>query len=146
ERAKSNYIHRGPHRDTPAAECQRLYQEKPAVLRLKVTPGQTVLIDDLISGQVKVQTDEIGDPVILRPDGSALYNFATVVDDVSFQITHVIRAKEHLSNTPVQVLIYQALEYDLPKFAHVPVVNAPESSKKLSKRDAKKFMTAEIVA
>jgi nondiscriminating glutamyl-tRNA synthetase len=145
EKAKKSYVHRGPLRDTAVAENQRLYQEKPTALRLKVTPGQTVVIDDLISGQVTVKTDDIGDPVILRPDGSALYNFATVVDDVEFQITHVIRAKEHLSNTPVQVLVYQALEYAVPKFAHVPVVNAPQSSKKLSKRDAKKFMTAEVV-
>jgi glutamyl/glutaminyl-tRNA synthetase len=104
-----------------------------------------VVVDDLICGPVKVKTDDMGDPVILRPDGSPLYNFATVIDDVGLKITHVIRAKEHLSNTPIQVLFYEALGYDLPKFAHVPVVNAPASSKKLSKRDAKKFMTAEIV-
>ena len=88
----------------------------------------------------------MGDPVILRADGSALYNFATVIDDLGLKITHVVRAKEHLSNTPVQVLIYEALGAAPPKFAHVPVVNAPGSSKKLSKRDAKKFMTKEIVA
>jgi nondiscriminating glutamyl-tRNA synthetase len=79
----------------------------------------------------------IGDPVILRapdPDGTcrALYNFATVVDDVDMQITHVIRAAEHLSNTPVQVLSYQALGAAVPHFAHVPVVNY--KGDKMSKR------------
>jgi glutamyl/glutaminyl-tRNA synthetase len=146
EKAKKTYVHRGEHRDASPAEARRLYQEKPAALRLKVLPDKTVVIDDIICGRVEVQTNVIGDPVILRPDGSALYNFATVVDDVDLRITHVIRAKEHLSNAPVQVLTYQALGFEVPQFAHVPVVNAPGSNKKLSKRDAKKFMTHEIVA
>ncbi|HWY88331.1 MAG TPA: glutamate--tRNA ligase [Gemmataceae bacterium] len=145
EKAKKNYIHRGPHREAAPAECRRLYEQKPGALRFKVSPGRVVVVDDLICGPVRVKTDDMGDPVILRPDGSPLYNFATVIDDVGLKITHVIRAKEHLSNTPIQVLFYEALGYDLPKFAHVPVVNAPASSKKLSKRDAKKFMTTEIV-
>ncbi|MCI0738791.1 MAG: glutamate--tRNA ligase, partial [Gemmataceae bacterium] len=146
EKAKKSYIHRGEHRNTPPAECVRLYRQKPALVRLKVPEGRSVIIDDLIAGKVEVQTEAIGDPVILRADGSALYNFATAVDDIHLKITHVIRAKEHLSNTPVQVLVYEALGASLPKFAHVPVVNAPGSNKKLSKRDAKKFMTPEIVA
>ena len=146
EAAKTTYVHRGQYRETAAAECMRLYEANPAALRFKVPAGRTVVVEDLICGPVKNETDNIGDPVILRPDGSPLYNFATVVDDFGFKITHVIRAKEHLSNTPVQVLFYEALGYELPKFAHVPVVNAPASTKKLSKRDAKKFMTPEIVA
>lgn len=146
EASKRNYVHRGQHRDTPAAENQRLFAEKPAPLRLKVPPGRVLVIDDLIAGKVEFQTDLIGDPIILRPTGAALYNFATVVDDIDFQITHVVRAKEHLSNTQVQVLAYEALGAPLPRFAHVPVVNAPASGKKLSKRDAKKFMTKDIVA
>jgi len=146
ESAKKQYIHRGPHRDTPAAENARLHAEKPSALRLKVPTGQSVVIDDVIRGRVEVQTDTIGDPVILRIDGRPLYNFAVVVDDVAMGITHVIRAAEHLSNTPTQVLIYQALGHPLPTFAHVPVVNEPGSKKKLSKRDMKKFVTAEVRA
>jgi glutamyl-tRNA synthetase len=146
ETTKKNYVHRGEHRDTPAAQCQQIYHDKPTVLRLKVTPGQPVVVDDLIRGPRQFQTDNIGDPVILRPDGSALYNFATVVDDVGLRITHVIRADEHFSNTPVQILAYEALCCEVPKFAHVPVVNGPGTNKKLSKRDAKKFMTPEDVA
>jgi glutamyl/glutaminyl-tRNA synthetase len=146
EKAKRNYVHRGEHRNTSAETCQRLYTDRPAALRFKITPGRDVIVNDLICGAVQVKTDDMGDPVILRPDGSPLYNFATVVDDHGMGITHVIRAKEHLSNTPVQVLFYEALGYELPKFAHVPVVNAPKSTKKLSKRDAKKFMTPEVLA
>jgi glutamyl-tRNA synthetase len=146
EKAKKAYVHRGQHRDTPPAENRRLYQEKPTTLRLKVPLGQTIAIDDLIRGHVEWQSDLIGDPVILRPDGRALYNFATVVDDVAMKITHVIRAAEHLSNTPTQVLVYTALAYAPPQFAHVPVVNEPKSKKKLSKRDMKKFVTPEIKA
>ena len=74
----------------------------------------------------------------------ALYNFATVVDDAAMKITHVVRAAEHLSNTPIQLLVYQGLGAALPQFAHVPVVNEPKSKKKLSKRDMKKFVTAEV--
>ncbi len=144
EKAKQNYVHRGVHRDTPAAENRRLYDEKPTTLRLKITPGAVIAIDDQIRGRVEWQTDLMGDPVILRPDGRALYNFATVVDDAGLEITHVIRAAEHLTNTATQVAVYEALGAKTPIFAHIPVVNEPNSKKKLSKRDMKKFVTAEI--
>lgn len=151
EREKRSYVHRGPRRDTPAAENVKAYHEKPAPLRLKVPLGRTVKIHDLIRGEVEWQTDLIGDPVILRAPGAdgvarPLYNFATVVDDVAMQITHVIRAAEHLSNTPVQVLVYEAMGAPLPQFAHVPVVNAPNSKEKLSKRKMQQFMTPQVIA
>ena len=79
------------------------------------------------------------DPVIMRSNGSFLYNFATVVDDAQMQITHVIRAEEHLANTPVQALIHNALGNPLPVFAHIPFITAPGSTKKLSKRDVEKL-------
>jgi nondiscriminating glutamyl-tRNA synthetase len=146
ERAKRQYVHRGKQRNSPPADNRRLYSERPTVIRLKVPEGQTIAIDDHIRGHVDWQSDLIGDPVILRADGRALYNFATVVDDVGMKITHVVRAAEHLSNTAVQVVAYQALGYPLPQFAHVPVVNEPNSKKKLSKRDMKKFVTADVRA
>ncbi len=161
--AKKPYVHRGPHRDTPTAECLRLMQETPTSLRLKVPAGKTLAIDDLIRGKVEWQSDLIGDPVILRaPDATgvsrALYNFATVVDDHALKITHVIRAAEHLTNTAVQVVAYEALGAAVPQFAHIPVVNEPapkpgvtyaagekpNKNKKLSKREMKKFVTAEV--
>jgi nondiscriminating glutamyl-tRNA synthetase len=144
--AKRPYVRRGPHRETPAEECVRLYRERPTTLRLKVPLGRTVVVEDLIRGRCEQKTDLMTDPVILRPDGRALYNFATVVDDVAMAITHIIRAQEHLSNTYTQVLVYEGLGAPLPRFAHVPVVNEPKSKKKLSKRDMKKFVTPEVRA
>jgi glutamyl-tRNA synthetase len=146
ESAKRQYVIRNPGRELSPTENVALSQATPAPLRLKVPGGLTVVIDDVIRGRVEVQTDTISDPVIVRADGRPLYNFAVVVDDVAMQITHVIRAAEHLSNTPTQVLIYQALGLPQPVFAHVPVVNEPNSKKKLSKRDMKKFVTAEVRA
>src|SRR5262249_7993685 len=145
EQEKKSFVHRGAERRLSPEECRRRFHDKPTTIRLTVPENRTVVIDDQICGKVEVQTNLIGDPVIARSDGSALYNFATVVDDIAMKITHVIRAKEHLSNTPVQVLVYEAMGIAPPVFAHVPVVNAPSSNKKLSKRDAHKFVTPEVI-
>jgi glutamyl-tRNA synthetase len=160
ERAKRPYVHRGRHRDTPPTECVRLYDARPAPLRFKVPLGRTVAMEDAIRGHVEWQTDRLGDFVIVRGNGRPLYNFATVVDDASMKITHVVRAAEHLSNTPIQVMVYEALGYSVPQFAHVPVVNEPapqrgvdyramgvdppNPKKKLSKRNMAKFVTPEV--
>jgi nondiscriminating glutamyl-tRNA synthetase len=162
EKSKKPQVHRGLHRDTPAAECLRLYRDKPTTLRLKVPLGRTFGIDDLIRGRVQWQSDLITDFPILRADGRALYNFATVVDDIALKITHVIRASEHLSNTDKQVLIYDGLGLpppQWPQFGHIPVVNEPapkqgakyppgikppNPNKKLSKREMAKFLTPEV--
>jgi glutamyl-tRNA synthetase len=108
---------------------------RPFALRFHVPPGRTLVVHDLIKGQVEQKTSEIGDFVIVRPDGSPLYNFASVVDDADMQITHVVRAEEHLSNTFTQLLVFEALGHSLPAFAHVPYVAAHGSKKKLSRRD-----------
>jgi glutamyl-tRNA synthetase len=108
---------------------------RPYALRFQVPLGRTVVVPDLIKGDVSQQSDEIGDFVIVRPDGTPLYNFASVVDDVTMEITHVVRAEEHLSNTFAQVLLFEALGAALPKFAHLPFVAEPGSKKKLSKRE-----------
>ena len=146
EKAKKPYIHRGPARDMPSAEALRRVVEEKLPVRLKVTEGRKMVLDDLIRGRVEWDADLLGDPVILRGDGRALYNFATVVDDAAMQITHVVRAAEHLSNTAVQLVAFEALGVAMPRFAHVPVVNEPGSKKKLSKRDMAKFVTPEIRA
>lgn len=112
---------------------------KPYVIRFLVPRDKKVEIDDAVRGHVEWDAGLMSDPVIMRSDGSALYNFATVVDDSDLEITHVIRAEEHLSNTPVQVLLYEALGKPVPEFAHIPFVTAPGSSKKLSKRDLDKY-------
>ena len=132
EAAKKPYIHRGAERDMPADQAVEIIKTKAVPIRLKVPLNETLLLNDLIRGQVTWQTEVISDPVLLRPDGRALYNFATVIDDVDLRITHVIRAEEHLTNTNVQLLVYKALGAALPEFAHVPVVNY--KGKKMSKR------------
>jgi len=132
ETAKKAYVHRGPHRDTPVAENVRLYREKPTALRFKVPAGRTIVVNDLICDRCEQAADLLSDPVILRANGTALYNFASVVDDAAFNITHVIRAREHLSNTYPQVLFLEALGLPVPQYAHVPVVNW--KGEKMSKR------------
>lgn len=144
EAAKQPYVHRGPERDWTVEQCLATLATRELPIRLKVPLGERLVLNDLIRGRVEWQADVIGDPVILRADGRALYNFATVVDDVDLRISHVVRAEEHLTNTSVQLLVYRALGAPLPAFGHVPVVCEPNSRKKLSKRDMKKFVTPDI--
>ena len=118
--------------DAEAAQFEA--EGRPFALRFQVPPGRTLVLHDLIKGDVEFATDEIGDFVIVRPDGTPLYNFASVVDDVEMQITHVVRADEHLSNTFPQLLLFEALGATLPAFAHVPYVAEPGSKAKMSKR------------
>ena len=113
---------------------------RKAVVRLKMPREGTLVIDDLVRGRVEFQWAREQDHVIQRTDGSCLYHLANVVDDHDFEITHVIRAEEHLSNTPRQVFIAQALDYALPQYAHLPYVAEPGSRTKLSKRKLDKYL------
>jgi glutamyl-tRNA synthetase/nondiscriminating glutamyl-tRNA synthetase len=92
-----------------------------------------VTFNDIVRGEVRFPRDVIGDPVIVRADGHPAYNFAVVVDDALMEITHVIRGEDHISNTPRQVLLYQAMGFTPPKFAHLALVLGPDHSP-LSKR------------
>ncbi|AUW92727.1 MAG: glutamate--tRNA ligase [Sulfobacillus thermosulfidooxidans] len=106
---------------------------KPFVVRMKVPEEGTTVVQDLIRGPVTFENRILGDFVLAKSDGTPVYNFAVVLDDYDMAITHVIRGEEHLSNTPKQILVYQALNLDLPAFAHVPMILAPDHTK-LSKR------------
>jgi len=109
------------------------YPDRPYAIRfLSSDEGETV-VDDLIQGRVEFDNAELDDLIILRSDGLPTYNFSVVVDDMTMEITHVIRGNDHLNNTPRQIQIYQALGYPLPKFGHVPMILGPDK-KKLSKR------------
>ena len=108
-------------------------------LRFHVQPGRMLVIPDLVKGPIEQSTDEIGDFVIVRPDGTPLYNFATVVDDVDMEITHVVRAEEHISNTFPQLLVFEALDATPPAFAHIPYVAEPGSKAKMSKRKTEEY-------
>jgi glutamyl-tRNA synthetase len=102
-------------------------------LRFHVAKGPDVEFPDLVRGLVTFSRDVIGDPVILRSDGRPAYNFAVVVDDALMKITHVIRGEDHVSNTPRQLLLYEALGWAPPVFAHLALVMGPDHSP-LSKR------------
>ncbi len=106
--------------------------EHPAI-RFRVPEGSDVVFKDAVRGEVRFQGDVIGDPVILRADGTPAYNFAVVVDDALMEVTHVIRGEDHLSNTPRQILLYEALGFSPPQFAHLALVLGPDHSP-LSKR------------
>ena len=106
--------------------------ERP-VIRFKVPEGIDVAFHDLVRGDVTFSSDVIGDPVLVRSDGRPQYNFAVVVDDALMEITHVVRGEDHISNTPRQVLLYQALGFTPPEFAHLSLVMGPDHTP-LSKR------------
>jgi glutamyl-tRNA synthetase len=101
-------------------------------VRLRVPDGETV-VHDLIRGDTVFQNVHLDDPVIARADGTVLYNFAVAVDDIDAQITHVVRGEDHLSNTPKQLVVYEALGATPPAWAHLPLLHGPDG-KKLSKR------------
>ena len=124
---------------SPQQIQEKLDADEPYVVRFLIPRGRKVSIVDEVRGHVEWDCNLMVDPVIARGDGSPLYNFATVVDDGQLKITHVIRAEEHLSNTPIQVLLHEALGNELPVFAHIPFVAAPGGKKKLSKRDIDKY-------
>lgn len=103
------------------------------MVRLKVPETGQVVVRDMIRGTVSFEPEQFDDFIIMKSNGTAAYNFACVVDDHAMEISHVIRAEEHLSNTPKQRLIYEALGYEVPSFAHLSMILAPDRSK-LSKR------------
>jgi glutamyl-tRNA synthetase len=107
---------------------------RAAVVRLKMPREGKLVLPDLVRGTVEFEWAQEADHVIQRSDGSFIYHLANVVDDHDFGITHVIRAEEHLSNTPRQVFMVQALGYPMPRYAHLPYVAEPGSKRKLSKR------------
>lgn len=109
------------------------YPEKPFAIRFLSPEEGTTVVEDLIQGRVEFDNRELDDLIILRSDGLPTYNFSVVVDDVTMEITHVIRGNDHLNNTPRQIQIYQALGHPLPQFGHVSMILGPDK-KKLSKR------------
>jgi glutamyl-tRNA synthetase len=126
--------------ETPEDQARFEAEGRAAVVRLKMPREGVLVIDDLVRGPVEFQWAQEQDHVIQRSDGSCLYHLASAIDDHEMEITHVIRAEEHLSNTPRQVFILQSLGYELPQFAHLPFVAEPGSKTKLSKRKLDKYL------
>src|SRR3954464_1136223 len=107
--------------------------EDSGAVRLRVGEGDPLRVDDLIRGETTFAREHMDDPVIARADGSVLYNFAVAVDDLDAGITHVVRGEDHLSNTPKQLVVLEALGAQPPAYAHLPLLHGPDG-KKLSKR------------
>ncbi len=122
-----------PKYDRTCLHSQSPPPDKPFAIRFFSPDEGKTVVEDLIQGRVEFDNSELDDLIILRSDGLPTYNFSVVVDDVTMNITHVIRGNDHLNNTPRQIQIYQALGCPLPKFGHVPMILGPDK-KKLSKR------------
>ncbi|OUO90812.1 glutamate--tRNA ligase [Gordonibacter sp. An230] len=118
----------------PAEAVARIEAGEPHVWRLRVPEGRGAIeFDDAVYGHVSFPAEVMDDMIVVRTDGSPTYNFAVVCDDANMGVTHVIRGDDHLSNTPRQILIYEALGFDVPTFAHLSMILGPDG-KKLSKR------------
>ncbi len=141
EQAKQPFIYsRKWMAQTPAQLAHFEAEGRQGVVRLNMPHEGKLVIPDLVRGDVEFEWAREQDHVIQRADGTCLYHLASVVDDHDFEITHVIRAEEHLSNTPRQVFIAQSLGYPLPAYAHLPYVAEPGSKTKLSKRKLDKYL------
>ena len=126
-------VYSGKCRALAPDEVQRRQEAgEPYTLRVHVPAGRTVF-HDILRGDVAFENDTIGDFIVQRSDGTVTYNLAVVVDDVTMEITHVIRGDDHISNTPKQVVVYEALGAPVPEFLHMPLLFGTDK-KKLSKR------------
>lgn len=141
EKAKRNFVYSRTwmaETDEQAAAFEA--EGRSPVVRLKMPREGSCDFHDHIRGDQSFEWQLEPDHVIQRADGTCLYHLASVVDDYDFQITHVVRAVEHLPNTPRQIFIAQSLGYALPEYAHLPYVAEPGSKKKLSKRSIEKYL------
>jgi glutamyl-tRNA synthetase len=127
--------------DRTCRDRRDLPADRPAVLRFKAPLDGSIHVDDLVKGPVIFQVAELDDFVIARSDGTPVYNFCVVVDDVDMAITHVIRGDDHLTNTPRQILLYEALGAPLPRFAHLPMILGADKTR-LSKRHGATSVTS----
>ncbi|HEX2695656.1 MAG TPA: glutamate--tRNA ligase [Acidobacteriota bacterium] len=110
----------------------KAYRDGEAIL-FRVEPGRTIELRDMVHGVITFQTDTIKDQVLIKSDGSPAYNFSCVVDDAHLGITHILRGDDHVSNTPKQILFYEALGLPIPEFGHMPLILGRDGAK-LSKR------------
>lgn len=141
QKSGQSFIYSRRWRAESDADAARFEAEgRQGVVRLLMPREGTLVLDDLVRGRVEFPWASEQDHVIQRADGTCLYHLASVVDDHAMQISHIVRAEEHLSNTPRQVFIFQQLGYELPTFAHLPYVAEPGSKTKLSKRKLDKYL------
>jgi glutamyl-tRNA synthetase/nondiscriminating glutamyl-tRNA synthetase len=116
----------------PAEATRRRTAGEPAAIRLQI-PERPIRFHDLVRGDVEFASEVVSDPIILRSNGMPVYNYTVVIDDAAMEITHVIRGDDHLSNTPKQVALYEALGWPVPEFAHLSTILGGDRER-LSKR------------
>ena len=124
---------RKPNYDRTCRDLKEEKKDQPFVIRFKSPIDGEVSFDDRIRGKITFKCEELDDLVILRTDNTPTYNFTVVIDDALMGITSIIRGDDHINNTPRQILIYQALNYETPEFAHVPLIHGKDKGR-LSKR------------
>ena len=122
-------LYRSPWRDADPAD----HPDAPFVVRIKAPQDGETIIRDEVQGDVKIRNEQLDDMVLLRSDGTPVYMLAVVVDDYDMGVTHVIRGDDHLNNAARQMMIYAAMGWDIPTYAHIPLIFGPDG-KKLSKR------------
>lgn len=128
------YVHSRRSSEMTEAEVKaNLEAGKPHAIRFKMTEDKVISFKDLVRDPIEFDCSLLSDFVLIKSDGSPSYNFAVVIDDAQMKITHVIRGEDHISNMPRQLALYEALGYDIPEFAHLPMILGPDKSK-LSKR------------
>ncbi|GAE47614.1 glutamyl-tRNA synthetase [Mesobacillus boroniphilus JCM 21738] len=140
EREEQSARNETPHysgrcRNLTAEQKEQFEKEgRQPSLRFKVPAGKILKFDDMVKGEVSFESDGMGDYVIVKKDGTPTYNYAVVIDDHLMKISHVLRGDDHISNTPKQLVIYEAFGWEPPVFGHMTLI-VNESRKKLSKRD-----------
>jgi len=113
---------------------KKLDQKIESVIRLKVPENKEIKFIDLIRGEIVVNSDTVNDQVLMKSDGYPTYHLAVVVDDHLMEITHIMRGEEWISSTPKHILLYEAFDWELPIFAHIPIFLNPDGKGKMSKR------------
>jgi len=134
EAAKENPRYDGTWRPEDGKVLPEIPADIEPVIRIKAPTEGAILFEDGVKGSMKFEANQVDDFVIARANGMPIYNFVVAIDDHLMGMTDVLRGDDHLSNTPKQIVIYNALGFDIPKFYHMPMINNP-SGKKLSKRD-----------
>ena len=132
---------RGKFRNAVSLSKEELENEinkGKGVVRLKVTDGERIVVKDKIRGEIQINSNEIDDKILMKADGMPTYHFANIVDDHHMQISHVIRGEEWLPSLPFHKIIYEAFDWEIPIFMHLPLILKPEGKGKLSKRDGDK--------
>lgn len=136
EAEKNEQIARGDSHLHYSRKClNHPAQDKPYAIRFKVPDQKTYIFNDLVKGEVTFKSEDIGDWVMMKQNGIPTYNFACVIDDHLMKISHVLRGEDHITNTPRQMMVYDAFDWEIPTFGHMTLI-VNHRGKKLSKRDA----------